>query len=78
MNVLHFLRHWPTRNGGDLVRSHTETIGRKDVAQILAGGNAEFAFGKFAIQPCLAEATEHLPDVSSMLGRIVGVDQYVV
>jgi hypothetical protein len=43
--VLHFPRYWPIRNSGNFVRRHAETVRRQNVAEVLASGDAELAFG---------------------------------
>jgi len=78
LDVLNLPRNWPAGDSGNLVRSHPETIGRQNVAEVFTGGDAEFAFWKLAIQPSSPEATKYLPDMSSVIGRIIGVDQDVV
>jgi hypothetical protein len=45
LNVLHFPRYGPICNGGNLVQRHAETVGRQNVAEVLASGDAELALG---------------------------------
>ena len=78
LNVLHFPGFRPINDGGNFVRRHPEAFRRQDVTEIFAGGDAELALGEFAVESGLPEAPEHLPNMFGMLGRIVGIDQYVV
>jgi hypothetical protein len=46
--ILHFPRYGPICNSGNLVQRHAETVGRQNVAKVLASGDTELALGQLA------------------------------
>jgi hypothetical protein len=78
LNVLDLLRSGPFRDGGDLVRSHSEAIRREDITKIFASGDAKLALGEFTEKAVSAEAPEYFLYMLGVLRIIVGVDEDII
>ena len=75
---LNFLQLRPILDDLDFCFVHLQAIGADDEAQEVHGSDAEFTFVDFGIQVVGAKAVEHFLYVSSMIGGVFRVNEYVV
>ena len=78
MNILDFVWFQPILDNLDFVGGHSQAIGREHIPKVFTGSDVEFAFICTGEKAISMEAAEYLPDVSFVLGKVVGIDQYVI
>ena len=78
MNILDFAWFRPILDNLDFVWGHSQAVGREHVSEVFAGSDMKFAFICTGEKAVSMEAVEYLPDVSFVLGKVVGIDQYVI
>src|SRR6267142_1043161 len=78
LNILDFLRFGPILDNLDLVRGHGEAFGRQHVSEVFAGSDVELAFVCMGKKSVSVELSEYFPNMSFVLGNVVGIDENVV
>src|SRR5882672_4741785 len=78
LNILDFPRFGPILDNLDLVRGHGEAFGRQHVSEVFAGSDVELAFVCTGQKSVSAESSEYFPNMSFVLGNVVGIDEDVV
>src|SRR5467141_3555932 len=76
--ILDFPRFGPFLDNLDLVRGHGETFRRQHVSEVFAGSDMELAFVCTGKKSVSAESLEYFPNMSFVLGNVVGIDEDVV
>src|SRR5467141_3076636 len=78
LNILDFPRFGPILDNLDLVRGHGEAFGRQHVSEVFAGSDVELAFVCTGKKSVSMELSEYFPNMSFVLGNVVGIDENVV
>ena len=78
MDILDFPGHWPFNNYLNLVRSHSKSTRRHDIAKILNHVHTPFAFFGISKQIVFVESFKNFLDVFLMGLRVVGVDENII
>ena len=78
MNVLDFAWFQPILDNLDFVQGHSQAIRGEHVSKVFTGSDVESRFICTGEKATSAESVEHFPDVSFMLRKVIGIDQYVV
>ena len=78
MKVLDFAWFRPILDDLDFVRGHSQAVGREHVSEVFAGSDMKFPFICTGEKAISMESVEYFQDGSFVLGKVVGIDQYVV
>src|SRR5882672_1672264 len=78
LNILDFQRFGPILDNLDLVWGHGEAFGRQHVSEVFAGSDMELAFVCMGKKSISMESSEYFPNMSFVLGNVVGIDEVVV
>ena len=78
MNVLDFAWFRPILDDLDFVGGHSQAIWREHVSKVFTGSDVKFAFVCTGEEAISVEAVKYFPDVSFVLGKVIGIDQYVI
>ena len=78
MNVLDFVWFRPILDNLDFVGGHSQAIGREHIPEVFTGSDVKFACICTGEKAVSMESAEYFPDVLFMLGKVIGIDQYVV
>src|SRR5882672_7352347 len=78
LNVLDFPRFGPILDNLDLVWGHGEAFGRQHISEVFTGSDMELAFVCMGKKSVSAELSEYFPNMSFVLGDVVGIDEDVI
>ena len=78
LNVLDFTWFWPILDNLDFIGGHRQAIGREHVSEVFTGSDVKLSFICTGKESVSMESVEYFPDVSFMLRKVIGIDQYVV
>src|SRR5882672_6059578 len=78
LNILDFPRFGPILDNLDLVRGHGEAFGRQHVSEVFAGSDMELTFVCTGKKSVSMESLEYFPNMSFVLGNVVGIDEDVI
>src|SRR5882672_10695544 len=78
LNILDFLRFRPILDNLDLVWGHGEAFWRQHVSEVFTGSDVELAFVCMGKKSVSAESSEYFPNMSFVLGNVVGINEDVV
>ena len=78
LNVLDFMWFRPILHNLDFIGDHSQAVWREHVSKVFAGSDVEFAFICTGEKAVSAESVEYFLDVSIMLRKVIGIDQYVI
>src|SRR5882672_6435787 len=78
LNVLDFLRFGPILDNLDLVWGHGEAFGRQHASEVFAGSDMELTLVCMGKKSISMELLEYFPNMSFVLGNVVGVDEDVI
>ena len=78
LNVLDFTWFRPSLDNLDFVGGHRQVIRREHVSEVFTGSDVKFAFICTGEKAVSMESVEYFPDISFMLRKVIGIDQYVV
>ena len=78
LNVLDFAWFQPILDDLDFVWGHCQAVRREHISEVFTGSDVEFAFICRGEKAVSVESAEYFPDVLFVLGKVVGIDQYVV
>ena len=74
LNVLDFAWFWPILDSLDFVGGHSQAVGREHIPEVFTGSDVKFAFICMGEKAVSAESVEYFPDMSFMLGKVIGID----
>ena len=78
LNVLDFAWFRPILDNLDFVGGHSQAVWRKHIPEVFTGSDVKFAFICMGGKAVSTESAEYFQDVSFMLRKVIGIDQYVV
>ena len=78
MDVLDFTWFQPILDNLDFIGGHCQAVGREHVSKVFTGSDVKFAFVCTGEEAISVEAVKYFPDVSFVLGKVIGIDQYVI
>ena len=78
LNVLDFTWFWSILDNLNFVLGHSQAVGREHISKVFTGSDVKFPFICMGEKVISSESAEYFPDVSFMLGKFIGIDQYVV
>ena len=78
LNVLDFVWFRPILDNLDFVGGHSQAVGREHIPKVFTGSDVKFTFICMGEKAVSVESAEYFPDVSFVLRKVIGIDQYVV
>ena len=78
LNVPDFAWFWPILDDLDFVQGHSQAVRREHVSKVFTRSDVKFTFICMGEEAVSTESAEYYPDMSFVLGKVIGIDQYVV
>ena len=78
LNVLDFAWFRPILDNLNFVGGHSQAVGREHIPEVFTGSDVKFTFIFMGEKAVSAESAEYFLDVSFVLRKVIGIDQYVV
>ena len=78
LNDLDFAWFQPILDNLDFIGGHHQAVGSEHVSEVFTGSDVKFTFICTGEKAISAESAEYFPDVLVVLGKVIGIDQYVV
>ena len=78
LNILDFPGFGPILDNLDLVWGHGEAFRRQHISEVFTGSDMELTFVCMGKNSISVELSEYFPNMSFVLGNVVGIDEDVV